>query len=227
MFHKSVIRAGRRILAGALPLAVAATLASAGTASATDPAAQQARWAENLTASGTTQNIDYRTTVAPDLKTVSTALSSGKFTLAPDASAVSVESATGAKIAELPSTLKTAAGKEISLKPQVSADGRSLVVAPEVSPEVAAELKTIAAELKPVATNPNAQNSDPVANGAAAGALVGLAIAAIVCLPALAAFVIGYLACLPMTGLIDAVIGAAFGALIGAVAPHVIPQVLP
>ncbi|MEU8897702.1 hypothetical protein [Nocardia sp. NPDC048505] len=220
MLRNTVLRAGRKVLTGVLPLAVAVTFAGAGVASATDHAAQQARWAESLTASGTAEGLDYKTTVAPDLKTISTVLDNGKFSLTADSAAVNLESSTGAKISELPLTLKTVAGNAIPLTPQVSADGKTLVVTPQVSPEVGAELKNIA-------TNPGAQNPDPVLNGAAAGALVGLGIAAVVCLPALGAFVVGYFACLPLAAVGNVLFAAAVGAIVGIVAPDVIPQVLP
>ncbi|MEV0250190.1 hypothetical protein AB0H76_26580 [Nocardia sp. NPDC050712] len=214
------MRAGRKALIGVLPFAIVATFAGAGTASATDPTAQQTRWAESLVASGNAEGIEYKTTVAPDLSSISSALTNGRFTLTADSSTVNVESATGAKVSEFPLSLKTVAGATIPLLPQVSADGKTLVVTPQVSPEVAAELKNIA-------TNPGAQNSDPVLNGAAAGAVVGLGIAAVVCLPALAAFIVGYFACLPVAGIGNVLWAAAIGAIVGVVAPDVIPQVLP
>ncbi|QBS41099.1 hypothetical protein DMB37_14210 [Nocardia sp. CS682] len=225
MFHKTV----RKILTVVLPFAVVASLANAGTASATDYAAQQTRWAESLTATGNEQGVEYKTTTAPDLKSISTELNSGKFTLAADSSTVRVESTTGAQVTEFPMTLKTVAGNTISLAPQVSADGKTLVVTPQVTPEAAAELKNVTAtgDLKPIATNPDAQNHDPVANGLAAGALVGLGIAAILCIPAVLAFVIGYFACVVASGISYVVFAAVIGAILGAAAPHVIPQVLP
>ncbi|AFU05286.1 hypothetical protein [Nocardia brasiliensis] len=229
MFYKNVTRAGRQVLAAAvLPFAVVATLASAGTASATDYTAQQTRWADSLTATGNEQGVEFKTTTAPDLKSISTELNSGKFTLTADSSAVQVESATGAKVTEFPMSMKTAAGNTISLAPQISPDGKKLVVTPQVTKEVETELQPIAAgELKPIATNPDAQNHDPVANGLAAGALTGLGIAAILCIPAILVFVIGYFACIVASGISYVVFAAVIGAILGAVAPAVIPQVLP
>ncbi|MEV0250189.1 hypothetical protein AB0H76_26575 [Nocardia sp. NPDC050712] len=220
MFRETVVRAGRKVLVGVLPFAVVATFAGAGAASATDYAAQQARWAENLVASGNAEGIDYKTTVAPDLSTISTALTNGRFTLTADSSTVNVESATGAKVTELPLQVKTVAGNTIPLVPQVSTDGKSLVLTPQVSPAAATELQAIA-------TNPQAQNPDPVLNGVAAGAFVGVAVAAILCLPALSAVIIGYLICVPLASISNVIFAAAIGAIVGAVAPQVVPQVLP
>ncbi|MEV6274355.1 hypothetical protein [Nocardia sp. NPDC051832] len=223
MFRETVMRAGRKVLTGVLPFAVVATFAGAGTASATDYAAQQARWAENLVASGIADGIDFKTTVAPDLSTISTALTNGTFKLTADSSAVNVESTTGAKVTEFPLSLKTVAGNTIPLTPQISADGKTLAVTPQVSPEFAAELK--AADLKSIATNPGAGNSDPVANGAAAGAVVGLVIGGIFCVPMVLTIVGIPLCAVSLIG--NAFWAAVIGAVVGAVAPQVIPQILP
>ncbi|MFI6040584.1 hypothetical protein ACIA8C_03055 [Nocardia sp. NPDC051321] len=228
MFHKTVMRAGRNILTVVLPFAVVATLASAGTSSATELADQQARWADSLSATGAEQGVEYKTTTSADLKSISTVLNSGKFTLTADSSAVQVESATGAKVTEFPMSMKTVAGNTIALAPQISQDGKTLVVTPQVTPEVAAELNkaTATGDLKPIATNPDAQNHDPVANGLAAGALVGLGIAAVLCIPALIVFIVGYFACIIASGISYVVFAAVIGAILGATAPQVIPQVL-
>ncbi|WP_433658766.1 hypothetical protein ACQPW1_41950 [Nocardia sp. CA-128927] len=228
MFHKTVMRAGRNILTVVLPFAVVATLANAGTASATELSDQQARWADSLVASGNDQGVEYKTTTSPDLKSVSTVLNSGKFTLTADSSAVQVESATGTKVTEFPMSMKSAAGNTIALAPQISPDGKTLVVTPQVTTEIAGELKNVAAgELKPIATNPDAQNHDPVANGLAAGAMTGLGVAAVLCIPAILVFIVGYFACIIASGISYVVFAAVIGAILGAVAPQIIPQVLP
>ncbi|MFE9578232.1 hypothetical protein ACFYO1_17725 [Nocardia sp. NPDC006044] len=228
MFQKTVMRAGRNILTVVLPFAVVATLANAGTASATELADQQARWADSLSATGAEQGVEYKTTTSADLKSVSTVLNSGKFTLTADSSAVRVESASGAKVTEFPMSMKSAAGNTIALAPQISPDGKTLTVTPQVTQEIAGELKNVAAgDLKPIATNPDAQNHDPVANGLAAGALTGLGVAAILCIPAILVFIVGYFACIIASGISYVVFAAVIGAILGAVAPQVIPQVLP
>ncbi|WP_194816995.1 hypothetical protein [Nocardia sp. XZ_19_385] len=223
MFRETVMRAGRKVLTGVLPFAVVATFAGAGTASATDYAAQQARWAENLAVSATAAGIDFKTTVAPDLSTISTAVHNGTFKLTADSSAVNVESTSGAKVTEFPLSLKTVAGNTIPLAPQISADGKTLVVTPKVSPELAAELN--AADLKNIATNPGAGNSDPIANGAAAGAVVGLVIGGIFCVPMVLSIVAIPVCAVSLLG--NVLWAAVIGAIVGAVAPHVIPQILP
>lgn len=212
--------AGRKALIAVLPLAVVASFASAGTASATDYTEQQARWAEGLTTSGTVEGLDFRTTVSPDLGTISTTLDNGRFAMAADGAVATIESSTGTKVSEFPLRLQTVAGNTIPLLPQVSTDGHTLSLMPQVSPAAAADLKDIT-------TDPNAGNSDPVLNGAAAGAVIGLAFALVSCIPALSLIIIGYIACVPFAALSYVIPMAAVGAIVGAVAPQIIPQVLP
>ncbi|MFF0543444.1 hypothetical protein ACWEVD_15010 [Nocardia thailandica] len=219
MFHHTVARAGRRALVGVLPLAVvAATLAGAGTASA-DDAAEQARLAQGLSASFDADGIGYRTSVTPDLRTISATVDNGRFVLAADASSVAVEKADGTVVQQLPTTLGTAGGNTIRLATTVGADGRSLTMTPVADDGATTELKSIA-------TNPAAQYSDPALNGAAIGAGVGAVIGAVVCIPMITTMIL-YLPCVALVGGPNALIGAAIGALVGAVAPAIIPQVLP
>ncbi|MEV0076209.1 hypothetical protein AB0H58_07330 [Nocardia neocaledoniensis] len=216
MFQNSSFRAGRRVLAAALPLAVA--VAFAGTASAEVTADQQARYAAGLASAGQAENIGYRTAVTPDLRTVTASVDDGRFVRAEDGT-LTVESATGSPIAQVPTSFGTVGGNTITVATEISADGRTLTATPQVSPAAAAELKTIA-------TNPAAQNSDPVHNAAAIGAGVGLIAAAVVCVPMITTMIL-YLPCVGLIGLPNALVGALIGAAVGAVAPDVIPQVLP
>ncbi|APE33133.1 hypothetical protein BOX37_03185 [Nocardia mangyaensis] len=215
MFHSKSVR---HLLAGVLPVAVAMSLVGAGVSAAESD--QQARYAAGLSSVGETDGVGYRSTVAPDLKTVSASLEEGRFVLAPDAGGVIVESATGSPIGEIPASFTTAAGNVIDLATEIAADGRGLTVTPQITPAAATELKDIA-------TVPTAQFPDPVQNGAAAGAGIGALIAAVVCLPSLMAFLIVYVPCVGLVGLPNALVGALIGAVVGAVAPEVIPQVLP
>ncbi|WP_431971202.1 hypothetical protein [Nocardia sp. bgisy134] len=84
-----------------------------------------------------------------------------------------------------------------------------------------------AAAAEPIATNPAAQNSDPIQNGAAAGAGVGAVVGAITGLPGILAFGVGALLSVPLGAITGAIGGAVIGAIVGAVAPDVVPQVLP
>ncbi|MFC8383062.1 hypothetical protein [Nocardia sp. NPDC056952] len=220
MFSHNITRAGRRAVFAALPLVVAASLVTTGTAAADVTVARQAEIAAGLAGEGAADGVGYKTTVSPDLRTVSATVDNGRFVLSPDSTNVAVISATGDKVSELPLTLTTVGGNNIALASVVSEDGRTLQIAPQLSAATTDELKSIA-------TNPEAGNHDPVQNGAAAGATIGFLTAAILCIPGLAAFIIGYFLCAFTSGVSFAITGAVLGAVIGLVIPESIPQVLP
>ncbi|MBH0780635.1 hypothetical protein [Nocardia bovistercoris] len=82
--------------------------------------------------------------------------------------------------------------------------------------------------LQEVATNPDAQNPDPLANGAAAGALVGAAGSGI--LGGAAGLLGGGIGAIPgaIGGAINGALwGTVIGILVGAISPQSVPQVLP
>ncbi|MFD4462768.1 hypothetical protein [Nocardia sp. NPDC058480] len=220
MFNHTITRAGRRAVFAALPLVVAASLFTTGTAAADVTVARQAEIAAGLAGEGVSEGVGYKTSVSPDLRTISATVDNGTFVLSPDSTKVDVVSATGAKVSELPLTMATVGGNNIALASVISEDGRTLQIAPQMSAATTDELKSIA-------TNPEAANHDPVQNGAAAGATIGFLTAAIMCIPALAAFIVGYFVCALGGGLSYALTGAVLGAVIGLVIPESIPQVLP
>ncbi|MBF5001655.1 hypothetical protein IRT45_31490 [Nocardia sp. BSTN01] len=86
--------------------------------------------------------------------------------------------------------------------------------------EVAQPVAAVAAQ--DIATNPNAANHDPLANGAAAGAAVGAVFGAVVC----AATIVG-IPLIPLCALGPAFQGALVGLLVGVLAPDAVPQILP
>ncbi|MFE1596225.1 hypothetical protein [Nocardia sp. NPDC058705] len=210
----------RRAVFAALPLVVATSLVTTGTAAADVTVERQAEIATALGSEGAADGVGYKTTVSPDLRTISATVDNGRFVLSPDSTNVAVISATGAKVSELPLTLATTGGNNVALASVISEDGRTLQIAPQLSAATTAELKDIA-------TKPEALNHDPVQNGAAAGATIGFLTAAILCIPALAAFIIGYFFCAFSSGVSMALTGAVLGAVIGLVIPESIPQVLP
>ncbi len=96
-------------------------------------------------------------------------------------------------------------------------------VADVAQPATAEVLQPVAAAVpQDIATNPNAANHDPLANGAAAGAIVGGVFGVVVC----AATIVG-IPLIPLCALGPAFQGALVGLIVGAIAPDVIPQVLP
>ncbi|MEV0337118.1 hypothetical protein [Nocardia sp. NPDC050717] len=218
MGNHNIIRSARRALVAALPLVVATSLVTAGTAVADVDTERQAQIATGLSSAGTADGVDFRTVVAPDLRSISATVDNGRFVITPDA--VTVVSGTGAVVGQVPLKFTTATGNAVAIASVVSEDGKSLAMAPQLSTDTSAELKNIA-------TDPSAANHDPVQNGAAAGATVGAIAAAILCIPALAAFIIGYVFC-AVPGIINmALTGAVIGAVIGLVIPESVPQVLP
>lgn len=74
-----------------------------------------------------------------------------------------------------------------------------------------------------IATDPNAQNHDPLANGVAAGAGAGAIVHAVLCMLVPGAGSVAAPAC-AVGGALN---GALLGLLVGALAPQVVPQVLP
>ncbi|MFC4124603.1 hypothetical protein [Nocardia rhizosphaerae] len=218
MVHHKIVRSARRVFVAALPLAVATSLVTTGTAVADVDTERQAQIATGLSSNVSAEGVDFRTEVAPDLRTISATVDNGRFVITPDA--VTVVSDSGATVGQVPLKFTTATGNAIAIASVVSEDGKSLAMAPQLSTDTGAELKNIA-------TDPAAGNSDPVQNGAAAGATVGAIAAAILCIPALAAFIIGYVFC-AIPGVINmAIVGAVIGAVIGLVIPEAVPQVLP
>lgn len=218
MFHHGITRAGRRALVAALPLAVATSLVTAGTAAADVDTERQAQIATGLSSAGAADGVDFTTVVAPDLRSISATVDNGRFVITPDA--VTVVSAAGVTVGQVPLKLNTVDGNAIAVASVVSEDGKTLSMAPQLSADTSTELKDIA-------TDPAAANHDPVQNGAAAGAAIGAIAAAIMCVPALAAFIIGYVFCAIPSVISTALTGAVIGAVIGLVIPESVPQVLP
>src|SRR5918993_4541510 len=107
MFSHTITRAGRRAVFAVLPLAVAASLVTTGTAAADVTVARQAEIAAGLAGEGVTDGVGYKTTVSPDLRTISATVDNGRFVLSADSTNVAVISDTGAKVSELPLTLAT------------------------------------------------------------------------------------------------------------------------
>ncbi|MFD4439047.1 hypothetical protein ACFWPK_04625 [Nocardia sp. NPDC058519] len=124
-------------------------------------------------------------------------------------------------IAEFSFGSATPVGAAISQDAELSDEGPVSEVADPVVSHV------IEAELQDVATDPKAANSDPVVNGALAGAGIGALASLVNCLPSVILLGVGYPICLMLTALPHAVVGAIIGGVVGHVNPEVIPQVMP
>ncbi|MEV0332387.1 hypothetical protein [Nocardia sp. NPDC050717] len=97
-------------------------------------------------------------------------------------------------------------------------------VAEAAAPVVSEVIDT---QLHEVATDPKAENSDPVVNGALAGAGIGALATLVNCLPSVIVLGVGYPICLILGVLPHAAVGAIIGGIVGHSNPEVIPQVLP
>ncbi|MEU1209031.1 hypothetical protein [Nocardia sp. NPDC005825] len=154
---------GRKAVVAALPLAVAATFASAGTASATAP----------------------------------------------------VEAPQAAQIVQV-----AAVAPVVPVAAEVSQP-----IAPEAAQPVTSDVAPAAAEIsqpQDIATDPNAQNHDPMANAAALGFVIGAATGAVIC----GVTIIG-IPLIPLCAVGPGLQLALVGLLVGAIAPNSVPQILP
>lgn len=161
--RRTIRNFGRKAVVAALPLAVAATFASAGTASATAP----------------------------------------------------VEAPQSAPIVQLAAATPAAPAAAVIAQP-VAAEAAQPVT-PDVAP-VAAEVS----QPQDIATDPNAQNHDPMANAAALGFVIGAATGAVIC----GITIIG-IPLIPLCAVGPGLQLALVGLLVGAIAPNSVPQILP
>ncbi|MFD6352559.1 hypothetical protein [Nocardia tengchongensis] len=161
--RRTIRNFGRKAVVAALPLAVAATFASAGTASATAP----------------------------------------------------VEAPQSAPIVQLAAATPVAPAAAAIAQP-VAAEAAQPVT-PDVAP-VAAEVS----QPQDIATDPNAQNHDPMANAAALGFVIGAATGAVIC----GITIIG-IPLIPLCAVGPGLQLALVGLLVGAIAPNSVPQILP
>ncbi|GAB3212294.1 hypothetical protein [Nocardia tengchongensis] len=161
--RRTIRNFGRKAVVAALPLAVAATFAGAGTASATAP----------------------------------------------------VEAPQSAPIVQLAAATPAAPAAAAIAQP-VAAEAAQPVT-PDVAP-VAAEVS----QPQDIATDPNAQNHDPMANAAALGFVIGAATGAVIC----GITIIG-IPLIPLCAVGPGLQLALVGLLVGAIAPNSVPQILP
>ncbi|MFE2956177.1 hypothetical protein [Nocardia tengchongensis] len=161
--RRTIRNFGRKAVVAALPLAVAATFASAGTASATAP----------------------------------------------------IEAPQSAPIVQLAAATPAAPAAAAIAQPVAAETAQP--VTPDVAP-VAAEVS----QPQDIATDPNAQNHDPMANAAALGFVIGAATGAVIC----GITIIG-IPLIPLCAVGPGLQLALVGLLVGAIAPNSVPQILP
>ncbi|MGW5440512.1 hypothetical protein [Nocardia asteroides] len=121
----------------------------------------------------------------------------------------------------------TPANAAISQDAELSSASPVSEAATPVASEAAAVSDVIDSQLHDVATDPTAENSDPVLNGALAGAGIGALATLVNCIPSVIVLGVGYPICLLLGVLPHAAVGAIIGGIVGHANPEVIPQVLP
>ncbi|WP_342800546.1 hypothetical protein [Nocardia sp. No.11] len=123
----------------------------------------------------------------------------------------------------------TPAAVEIAQDTELSGESSLAEEAVPVASDVVAPVVSdvVEAGLHDVTTDPKAENSDPVVNGALAGAGIGALATLVNCLPSVILLGVGYPICLVLGVLPHAAIGALIGGYVGHVNPEAIPQVLP
>ncbi|KAF0845997.1 hypothetical protein [Nocardia caishijiensis] len=129
------------------------------------------------------------------------------------------------------SAVPAEAAVEAVISPEVEFSSEDAVteVAAPVVPEATAPVvpDVIETPLQEIATNPKAENSDPVINGALAGAGIGALATLVNCIPSAIVLGVGYPICLLIGVLPHAAVGAIIGGVVGHVNPEAVPQVLP
>ncbi len=93
--------------------------------------------------SGTNNGINYTTSVSPADKTITWAVDSGRFEVAADGSAVLLKTADGVTVDQAPLRSEVA-GLPIAVNQQISADGKTVVLAASMTQEDTAKLRSIA-----------------------------------------------------------------------------------
>src|SRR6266568_2312003 len=123
-------------------MAVAAVGITAGTAAAAPAAPVQPTTVHNDATSGVLSGIQYHTVVSPVTRAITTTISGGHFVMAPNGGSVVLESNTGQQLDQV-SLHQEFAGHAFTAAQQISADGRSLTLTPQVSPQEIGQVKDI------------------------------------------------------------------------------------
>ncbi|MEV0246950.1 hypothetical protein AB0H76_10215 [Nocardia sp. NPDC050712] len=132
------------------------------TAAATGVTAVTAQGAPVQSFTGTDRGVSYVAAVAPDNSAATLTLASGKFELRPDG--FSVIAPDGAVLASVPTALRTVAGQQVQVIPEVDAAASTLTLTPVNAPAPQANLQNIGDAGTTVAG---------VLIGCAVGALIG------------------------------------------------------
>jgi hypothetical protein len=130
-------------ITGVVFLAVGAVGIAAGTAYAEPGAARQpAAVVHNDATSGVDNGIHYRTTVSLATKAITATVDAGRFAVAADGSSVVLKSDTGATLDRI-ALGSDIAGHVYTASEQISRDGRTLTLTPQVSGREIGRLENI------------------------------------------------------------------------------------
>ncbi|KAA8877296.1 hypothetical protein F3087_44790 [Nocardia colli] len=195
-------------LAATAFIAIAATGITAGTAYAEPTEATTAL-------SRVEHGVGYTSELSQDHQGVSTTLTSGRFEISRDGTAVSVTAPDGVELARLPMAIQ-ASGQQIHLAPQIGSDGTTLTLRSADAPGAAvSDVQEFRHSVKEIQQADKVQAiadaHDVVLLGCVPGAIVGGAIGAVIgALVGALLFVVGAIVTIPLAVLV----GAALGCLI-------------
>lgn len=128
-------------LTGIVIMAISAVGITAGTAYAA-PAPAQPAAVHNDATSGVDNGIHYQTSVSPASRVITAKVDAGRFVAAPDGSTIALKSDTGATLDQVALRGKIA-GHAFTAAEQISADGHTLTLTPQVAPQEIGQVKDI------------------------------------------------------------------------------------
>ncbi|MTJ60867.1 hypothetical protein KP696_19325 [Nocardia seriolae] len=151
----------------------AACLATAVACLTTAGANAEPATVRHTTATGIDQGIGYQATLSELSRVLTTAVSGGAFTTAPDASEITLTSDDGAVVARIPLSYRLS-GATVQVERTISDDGHRLVLAPKVTATEISEMQQVGSMTQLM--NEINQNVAAVAIGGALGGLIGTVI---------------------------------------------------
>ncbi|KAA8880584.1 hypothetical protein F3087_40400 [Nocardia colli] len=122
------------------------------------------------TISGVDGPISYTAALAQDYSKATVGLASGTFALSPDRSAVDVLADNGEVVGAIPTTMRTEAGQQVSVTPELNSTATTLTLTPVNGPVPGAADSAQAVALKSIGD----------AGTTVAGVLIGCAIGALI-----------------------------------------------
>lgn len=131
-------------ITGVVFMAISAVGIAAGTANAAPAVTQPAPTAvaHSDATAGVDHGIYYKTSVDPASRVITAKLDSGRFVAASDGSSVAVRSSSGATLDQV-ALRGNLGGHAFSAAEQISADGHTLTLTPQVAPKEIGQVKNV------------------------------------------------------------------------------------